>query len=437
MTGEGDYLLRRGTMDLQSLRRLPLPKPAPVAALPSVRLRLSILMFLLYSAPGAIVPLFTMRLKELGFSPTQMGWCCATQALGSLLAPLLAGQIADRWIPAERCLLVCAVIEAALLFLLSTLTTPLAVFAASLAFWLVMAPALTLTTAVSFAHLAQPGRDFGKVRMWGTLGWVAPNWLLGFWFSDSEWAQQIRGWLKPGETHGMLSDAFLLAGILAVLVGFYCLTLPHTPPQRNSNIGLLAPWHAMKMLWGRAFVIYAVCTFGVSAVLPFSTQVTPLLLSHLGVSTSWLPRVLTIAQAGEVATLLFFPRIVGWAGVRGTMCIGLLAAVLTLGGLMIGDPLEVAIGGLSLYGFCIGCYLVAGQMYLNHHAGEDTRASAQALHSVLCGIGLLVGNLMVGFVRLQAHERFMPTFAVATAIAAVLLAIFVIGFPRNATADRG
>jgi MFS family permease len=378
-----------------------------------------------------------MRLKELGFSPTEMGWCCATQALGALLAPLLAGQIADRWIPAERCLVVCAVVEAILLFLLSTLTTPMAVFAAALVFWLVMAPAMTLTTAVSFAHLAEPGRDFGRVRMWGTVGWVVPNWLLGFWFSESNWAQQVRQWVRPDDPHGFLSDAFLLGGMLALLLGLYCFTLPHTPPQRNGNIGLLAPWHAMKRLWGRAFVIYAVCTFGVSAVLPFSTQVTPLLLSHLGVSTSWLPRVLTIAQAAEVLTLLFYPRILGSFGLRGTMCLGLVATVLTLGGLMIGDPLGIAIGGLSLYGLCIGCYLVAGQMYLNQRAGEDTRASAQALHSVLCGIGLLIGNLLVGFVRMQVQERFVPTFAVATGIAAVLLAVFVIGFPRENSANRG
>jgi predicted MFS family arabinose efflux permease len=294
-----------------------------------------------------------------------------------------------------------------------------------------MAPAMTLTTAVAFVHLAEPGRDFGKVRMWGTLGWVAPNWLLGFWFSESEWAEQFRTWIRPEQTHGLLSDAFLLGGTLAALLGFYCFTLPHTPPQGNSRVGLLAPWHAMKMLWGRAFVIYAICTFGVSAVLPFSTQVTPLLLSHLGVSTSWLPRVLTIAQGSEVATLLFFPRLLARAGVRGTMCLGLLATVLTMGGLMIGEPLGIAIGGLSLYGLCIGGYLVAGQMFLNHRCGEGTRASAQALHSVLCGIGLLVGNLLVGFVRLQVHERFVPTFAVATGIAAALLAIFVVGFPRQ------
>jgi MFS family permease len=422
---------RRGFMDLHSLRRLPSSTPVSHIVVPSVRFRLSVLMFLLYSAPGAIVPLFTMRLRELGFSPTAAGWCCATQALGALLAPLLAGQIADRWIPAERCLTVCAVISAVLLALLSTLTTPLAVFAASLVFWLVMAPALTLSTAVSFSHLTQPGREFGKVRMWGTLGWVAPNWLLGFWFTDSDWVRQALAVFRPEQQHGVLSDAFLLGSIMAVLFGLYSLTLPHTPPRRTGTIDFLAPWQAVKALWGRPFAIYALCTFGASAVLPFATQVGPLLFSQLGVSASWLPRLLTIAQASEVATLFLMPWILQRFGVRGTMRLGLAAAVLTLTGLMIGQPLGVAIAGLSLYGVCIGCYLVAGQMYLNHQTSDGVRASAQALHSVLCGIGLLVGSLLVGFVRELTSDHFGPTFAVAAAGAAVLFIIFVIGFPRR------
>jgi MFS family permease len=423
-------------MDLHSIRRLPAGKPATRIAAHSVRLRLSVLMFLLYSAPGAMVPLFTMRLKELGFSPTEMGWCCATQALGALLAPLLAGQIADRWFPAERCLSVCAVISAVLLFLLSSLTSPVAVFAASLAFWLVMAPAMTLTTSVGFAHLSQPGRDFGKVRMWGTLGWVAPNWLLGFWFANSEWTRQILQWLRPDQPQGLLSDAFLLGGFLALIFAVYCLTMPVKAPQRNGRVGLLAPWQAMKTLWGRPFVIYALCTLGVCAVLPFSTQVTPLLFSDLGVSPSWLPRVLTIAQASEVATLALLPRILSRFGVGGTMRLGLAATALTMAGLMIGRPLGVAIAGLSLYGLCIGCYLVAGQMYLNHRASDDVRASAQALNSVLCGIGLLIGNLLVGVVRELVHEQFAPTFAVAAGGAVVLGVIFLIGFPSGHDLSR-
>ena len=56
-------------------------------------------------------------------------------------------------------------------------TEKTAVFAASLAFWLVMGPANTLGTALSFTHLAQPARDFGRVRLWGTIGWVAAGWV--------------------------------------------------------------------------------------------------------------------------------------------------------------------------------------------------------------------------------------------------------------------
>ena len=54
---------------------------------------------------------------------------------------------------------------------------------------------------------------------------------------------------------------------------------------------------------------------------------------------------------------------------------------------------------------------------------------AQALHSVLSGLGLLVGNLLVGEVRTWAGGEFMPTYAVGASLAAVLLAVFALFFP--------
>ena len=43
------------------------------------------LMFLQYAPAGALVPLFSLRLQELGFRPAQIGWACATQALAILV----------------------------------------------------------------------------------------------------------------------------------------------------------------------------------------------------------------------------------------------------------------------------------------------------------------------------------------------------------------
>ena len=62
--------------------------------------RLSTLLFLAYAPLGAVLPLLSRRLEQLGLTPEQIGAVCATQALGALLAPLVAGQFADRWVAA-------------------------------------------------------------------------------------------------------------------------------------------------------------------------------------------------------------------------------------------------------------------------------------------------------------------------------------------------
>jgi MFS family permease len=420
-------------MDLHSLRQLSRWRKPRGRVLP-VNVRLSLLMFLIYAAPGAIVPLFTLRLQQLGFSATEMGWCCATQAFGSLLAPLLAGQIADRWIAAEKCLAWAAFVGAGLLWLLAGLTTPATVFAVSLFFWLLMAPSLTLSSAICFAHVRDARRDYGRIRMWGTIGWVAPGWLLGFWLADTDFWSPTIAWFRPDQPHPELADAFRFAAGLAVLFGLYSLTLPHTPPRKTPGA---APLAAIRALRGRAFFVYAFCTFGVCTALPFHTQVTPLLLKSLDVSPAWIPPALTIAQASEIGSLFLLPLIVGRLGVRGAMRFGLAAAVLTLSSLMIGWPLAFVLGGMTLYGLCVSCYLVVGQMYLNQRSRDDVRSSAQAVQSVLCGIGLLVGNLLAGQVRVWVSGSFMPTFAVAAGLALVLLFVFAIGFREDKGVTAG
>jgi MFS family permease len=83
-----------------------------------------------------------------------------------------------------------------------------------------------------------------------------------------------------------------------------------------------------------------------------------------------------------------------------------------------------------LNGLCISCFIVAGQVFANSRARDDLRASVQGLLNVTNGLGLLAGNLLVGWVRRQVQEQFMPTFGVGAVIAAGLIVAFFIGF-RN------
>jgi nucleoside transporter len=377
-------------------------------------------MFLIYAAPGAVIPLLPLHLKRLGFGPLEIGWVCASYSLASLIAPLIAGQVADRWCSAEKCLSACAFLAAVVLWFMADLTTFAAVFAASLVSWLLVVPVLTLGTSLSFTHLETPENDFGRIRLWGTVGWVVSLWLMSFWLDIEEV-------VSPG-TGGHLADIFRLSAILSVVLGIYALTLPHTPPKRQAG-EWLAPAAALKLLRRRDFSVYTFVTLGLCVTLPFVGQVAPLLLKHLGIRDAWVARSLTISQVMEVTALALLPMFLLRFGTRGTMIIGLIAWTAGLVALMIGEPRSLVIASLTMNGLCVCCYLVAGQVFINRHAHGDIRASAQGLFTFSNGIGLLAGNLLVGAVRELVDQKFPPTFAVGAAGALLLTVIFFLGFP--------
>lgn len=395
-------------------------------------------MFLQYAPPGALVPLFSIRLeKDLHFSRGELGVAAGMGALAAMIAPLVAGQVADRWIPAERCLTVLAFVAGALAWVLAELTSPAAVIGMALVFWLVMIPVWTLGTSITFTHLANPDLRFGGVRMWGTVGWMMPGWLLGYWFSNPGWLTsllQVMGIQAPRIGH---ADAFRLAGLLAWAVGLYGLTLPHTPPQRRAGAAL-APLAALRLLRGRSFAVFAVCTFGLCVTIPYSTQATPLLLVHLGIPPPWLPPALTLAQSLEVVCLALLPMFLLRFGLRGTMVVGLAAWALAMGVLAWGEPLGLVVASLGLHGVTICCFLVAGQVFVNRRARGDVRVSVQALLTCISGSGLLMGNLSVIAVRNLAGGDFSQTFAVPALLTAALLALFLAGFREDEPAkERG
>jgi MFS family permease len=393
-------------------------------------------MFLLYAAPGAWVPLFSLHLTELTFTPLQIGWASATYAFAALATPLLAGQLADRYFPAQRCLAAFALVGGGLLWLLAELTGPVAVFWVCLGLWLVMVPAITLTASICFAHLADPGRTYGSVRLWGTVGWVVPGLLLGWWFSDPAWFAGFLVWVRPQAPRGELADALRLGALLSFALAGYALTLPHTPPARPAaDRSWLAPLAALRLLRRRPLAVYCACSFGVCVAIPFNSQVTPLLLEQqLRIDRGWLSPTLTLAQSMEIVTLGLLPWLLLRLGVRGTMALGLLAWVALLTVLAVGGPPGLVVAALGLNGVCVCCFLVAGQVFVNGRADREVRCSSQALLAFVNGAGLLAGHLLVGWVREQAGGSFGPTFTTGAVVAGATLLVFLLGFTESGAA---
>jgi MFS family permease len=98
---------------------------------------------------------------------------------------------------------------------------------------------------------------------------------------------------------------------------------------------------------------------------------------------------------------------------------------------MIGQPMWLVLISLPLNGFVICCYIIRGQVFINHVAGREIRSSAQGLSTMINGLGLLLGNLMCGFIRGWFGGDFAPTFAVGAGIALFATLLLALGFRKE------
>ena len=67
------------------------------------KVQLGIMMFLQYAIWGAWAPvLSSYLLNDLGFSGSQVGWIYALLPLATIIAPIVGGQVADRYFASEK-----------------------------------------------------------------------------------------------------------------------------------------------------------------------------------------------------------------------------------------------------------------------------------------------------------------------------------------------
>jgi MFS family permease len=244
----------------------------------SVRVRLSIMMFLQYAVWGVWAVNLSVYLgglesfrQDVGF---KINMIFLTMAIASILAPFVASQLADRYFSTERFLAFSHLVGGAFLIGAWLLLTP----TFELLFWLMLghcllyAPTVALTNSLAFHHLPNGEKDFGSVRLWGTIGWIVVGVVFGFgWLGLSAWAPGLAASLPRVPKVG---DCLIAAGALSLLMAVYCLTLPHTPPSPKVE-DPFAFLTAIKLARYPSFAVMLVVAFLVSTELQFYYVLTP------------------------------------------------------------------------------------------------------------------------------------------------------------------
>ena len=358
----------------------------------SAKFRLGSMMFLQYAIWGAWFPVLSEYLiSDLGFSPFQMGVIYGLLPLALIISPFIGGQIADRYFPSQRVVAVLQLTGGILLLITSTVNEYSVMMWLMLFYCLVYAPTLALTNSIAFINLKRSEKEFGYIRVWGTIGWIVAGLVL-------------MGWRLLAESFEMISiggDTLFLAGIFSIIMGFQSFTLPHTPPREEGE----KPWaflEALKMMKDKNFSVFIIIAFVVATELMFYYDLTaPFLTSEkIGLSSAAVPGVMVIAQVAEIFVMVaLLPYLIARIGIRKILVLGVLAWPLRYIIFAIGKPPWLVIASLALHGFCFVFFFVAAFIYVDMAAPRDIRHSAQSLIMVVTyGIGNLLGSLFAGWV---------------------------------------
>jgi len=398
---------------------------APAVAAP--RLKLSILMFLQYFVWGAwAVTMGTWLGTELGFDGGQIGLAYGANAVAAIVSPFFVGMVADRFFPTQRVLAVLHLAGGSFLWLASTQQSFGAFYALLLAYALCFMPTLALSNSISFDHLPDAARDFPRVRVLGTVGWIVAGLLIG--------------WLGVEST----ALPMQIAAGASLLLGVFCFALPHTPPHAAGQaftvrdaLGL----DALQMLRDKSFAMFVFGSFLLCIPLQFYYAFTNPFLNELGVPAP--AAMQTLGQMSEIGFLLLLPWFLARFGVKHILLIGMAAWSVRYLAFAYGDAsggMALLYAGILLHGVCYDFFFVTGQIYVDQQAPKAIRASAQGfLAFVTLGLGNLIGSYSAGRIveanRVGDGHDWTAIWLVPSGMAAVVLVVFLLLFRPRVTAS--
>jgi MFS family permease len=425
--------------------------------------RLCVMMFLEFFIWGAWFELNFGYVASLGFNAQwQQPLIFGAFNLAALVALFAGTQFVDRHFAAEKYLafsqLVGGLAMIGLFFLggrSGTEPVPFwPFFLLMLVHCLFYVPTISITNSIAFANLQDAQRDFGAIRVWGTIGWIVASWPMIFLLVD--WSR-VPGWgsvglgewlgsvLDPGNA---LKDAafrqasrsiFLVAGIASLVMAGFSLLLPHTPPRSGAGTERFAWLEAVKLLRYPFVLVLFLVTFLDAAVhQTFFLWTERFLTGQIGIPSNWVSPVMKIGQVAEIITMIFLGYVLKSLGWRWTMVLGVLGHAARFAVFAYYPQPWAAVAINAIHGICYAFFFATVYIFVDEYFPKDARSSAQGLFNLLIlGLGPFAANFVS--TRLgEWHRRdgeydFQSIFQypLATALLAALMLLLLFWPPKK------
>lgn len=390
---------------------------APIAETltPSRRFRASAIYFVTFAGYSAIGPYIALYYSSLGFSGLEIGMLLGVGPLLSLIATPFWNGLADSR-NKHRSVLMAGVATIVIInAIFPFLQKFVLIFGAVFLIAAFSSHVFSLQDSATIHMLGGQRDQYGRIRLWGTIGWGLGAPLFGIFLDKAGLMWMF--WIYAGM---MLIDFFLVRG----------LRFEEDTEHSNYLAGL------KRLLGDPGWLLFLLTVFLSAVGMSAHNGFLSLLIKDMGSLHSILGFVLPVSTAlgvmlatstiFELPVMFFAAPLLHRLGNRGALYLAIgLIGTRNLVYAFVTDATQVLLIQV-VHGLTFALVWLAGVNYAAAHAPRGLNATAQGLFStVLLSVGFAVGNLLSGALidQLGVQEMFAAMgILVFVSLAVILLA---------------
>jgi PPP family 3-phenylpropionic acid transporter len=378
--------------------------------------RLSGFYLFYFASLGALVPFWSLYLKSLNFSVTEIGQLIAILMATKIVAPNIWGWIADHTghrMQIVRIASLLATVAFAGVFLGSSFWWLVLVMIAFSFFWNASLPQFEATT---MSHLGTETHRYSGIRLWGSIGFIITVASLG----------PLLGEYGTG----------LLPLILFTLFALIWLSSLTVPESAAGHLAIDQVPLRQVLKQPIVLAMLAVCFLVQASHGPYYAFFS-LYLEDYGYSTTVIGQLWALGVIAEICVFLLMPKLLPRYGARKLLlyAVGLTAVrwLLTAG---FADSIPVITLAQLLHAASFGLHH-AVMIYLFHtlFTGAHQGRGQGLYSSISFGAGGAFGSLVSGYLWHGVGPEVMYLLAAVTALAGTLVVYLGIPDNRGAASD--
>ena len=391
--------------------------PSLAAAGADYRQRLSAFYGALFLILGIHLPFLPVWLDARGLSAQEIAIVTAAPLVLRVFVTPTTAVFADRTGRHRSLINILALLALLLALLLSQMHGFWGLLLLAVPFAIALSTIMPLTETIAVAGVRAYGLDYGRMRLWGSISFVAAGFLCG-WLIDKTNAEAV--------------IVCLLAGVVTTAACAWALperanrnaSAPSpspSPAPAASRAGTAAGWHEVRRLVSTpVFLGFLVAAGAVQGAHGMFYAFGALAWQAQGISTVWIGALWAVAIAGEVLLFAYSSRVVSRWGPAALLVAAGCASVVRWGLMALSPALPMLAPLQLLHALTYGASHLAAMHFISRAVPESSQGTAQALYATMA-MGVVIGGATLASGRLYAQIGAEAYFAMAV-LAAIGLA---------------